>query len=240
MSRKLISIAVLLMFIGGGCGEHIPTETDGPTSPTGDFGQEQFIQGPSYFDSMGMQTFLLQSDRIISVLFDSTAPNTQLRQVASAFNLLLYPDLTRPAEVDWETEKRRTSLWVVPEGSAITDYFTIFPRTENNTSLFGLHPLIRKSFPSYADPELETRYFVDDRFTVRTTPEVTRNDLSQYNEFNGVEIVDVRTFPDINIREFMLRLTGNARLGTIDMANEYRGIIFIESSFPDFIAMEMN
>ncbi len=221
-----------------GCGEHIPVENDDPTIPSKhDFGEEQFIPGPYYYDN-GIQTFLLQSDRVISVLFDSTAANSQLQQVAVQFELLLFPGLERPAEVDWDTEKRRTSIWVVPEEALINDYYTIFPRTEDDASFFGWHPLVRKSFPSYADQELVSRYLIDDRFLGFTSPEVSREVIEQWNGINGVETINERTVADTV--EFTMRITGDSQRQTIEMANDYHRSQYFQFALPDFIVMEFN
>jgi len=237
-SFLLVTGGIVLMLMG--CGEHQPVENDDdqppPTAP--DFGEENFFQGPYYYDDEGIHTFLLQSDRVISVLFNSDASNDQLRQVAAEFDLLLYPDLTRPANVDWEEEKHRTSLWVVPEGTEIFNYYTIFPRTEDTEELFGMHPLVRKSFPSFADQELLNRYFIDNRFYGQTSPEISREEIDDFNEFNGVVIIDEHTEDDIV--EYLIHITHNSRFDTIEMANEYHESLYFLAAFPDFIIMELS
>lgn len=239
MSKSFLLLAIGALLTVGGCGEHQPVENDDPRPPgVPDFGEEVFFQGPFYYDTDGIQTFLLQSDRVISVIFDSTAANTQLRQVASDFELRLFPDLTRPADVDWETEKRRTSLWVTPEGADISSYYTIFPRTDDDPTFFGWHPLVNKSFPSYADQELVVRYFIDNRFFAFTSPEISAEDLEDWNEFNGVEIRNERNVDDTV--EYTMRLTADSRFATVEMANEYHQSMFFQSATPDFIVFDID
>ncbi len=222
-----------------GCGEHQPVENDEdpPPAPDPEFGEENFVQGPHYYDDEGIQRFLLQSNRLISVMFDSDASNDQLRQVAEDFDLLLYPDLTMPADVNWEKKKDTTSIWVVPEDAQIFDYYSPFPRTENNEELFGWHPFIDKSFPSYADLELTVRYFIDNRFYGLTSPEISRDEIDEYNEFNGVVIVDEQTVDDMV--EFSMHITSESRFNTVEMANEYHESLYFQVASPVFIHMEL-
>jgi len=222
-----------------GCGEHQPVENDDDPPPptTPQFGEENFFGGTSYFDEEGIQTFLLQSDRLISVIFDSTASNNQLRAVATEFDLLLYPELTAPADVDWEVEKQRTSLWVVPEGEEISNFYTVFPRQDNNDEFFGWHSYVIKSFPSYADQELELRYFIDDRFYGVTTPEIPREEIDDYNELNSVVIIDEHEQDDM-IR-YHMRITEESLFQTIEMANDYHTSLYFQFAYPDFIIMDL-
>lgn len=238
MRNSVLVSSLIALLILWGCGDHIPVDTDEPPPiDRPDFGEELFIPGTYYYDD-GVQTFLLQSNRILSVLFDSTAANTQLQQVAGQFELRLFPGLEHPSEVDWDVEKRRTSLWVVPEDSLISEYYTGFPRTQDDQTRFGWHPLVTMAFPSYADQELINRYFIDDRFLGFTVPDIEPEFIEQYNETNNVEIVQIRTVEDMI--EYTLRITSGSQRGTIEMANEYQLSQYFQSSFPDFILMDFN
>lgn len=236
MRNPLLTI-LLPIFVLIGCGEHDPgiIDEDPPPHPPITFGEEEFIPGPYYIVD-GVQVLLLQSNRVISVQFDSAAPNSVLEQVAERFGLVLYPELKHPTQVDWETEKRRTSLWVIPEGSDPFPYYSPFPRTEHDHLLFGMHPVVSKSFPSYVDLELQFRYFTDDRFYVHTLAEVSRRDVEDFNSFYNVDIIDEISEGDAVI--YQKRITAESRFNTIDMANEYHRHLLFVHAYPDFIITE--
>ena len=226
MIKHSISIILFVLLFGIIIGCH--TENNGNEVT-------EFESGFFYYGN-NKKIPIFRSNKIVSIKFDSSITANEAKELANLFGLSLFHEYYNYFHLEtpnWtQLLNSRFIIMILPDYGDIDEYITHYPKTKD-ISFLGSHPKIDFSMPSYSSEDsdiLLSRLFIGDEFVVKSD----RDSVTVHDFFSLYAVYVLRH----NERgEYVLRITKESPMNTLDMANSfYENELFVWSH-PDFISM---
>ena len=124
----------------------------------------------------------------------------------------------------------------VPKGKHLKDVLKLYSKKkkgkEEVRNVYGYEPIVEWTMPSFYSRDY--RKVPTDEFTVMLKPGVEKEELLELNKQHGVEIIRNDASHPYWHRHYLMRVTSESDLNSLDMANLYHEQPFTEYAAPNY------
>jgi len=128
----------------------------------------------------------------------------------------------------------------VPQEIRLKDVLKLYPQKKEEVhNVYGYEPIVAWTMPSFYYSAPHSRGYREvptDEFTVMLKPNVSKEILLEFNKQHGIEIIRNDASHSYWHRHYLMRVTSESDLNSLDMANLYHEQPFTEYANPNYLS----